>query len=1000
MKRIISMTLVCAMLITLFVPLVPTAYAAESESISKIVDDGIPGDINADGKVDLKDVVALYRKLIGSDIEVDEDAIDVNGDNSLTAQDVWHLFQYVSGWQGIEIHRGAIECDHEITSFDAKPATCIEGGNIQYWVCSVCRKYFGDEAAKNEISFEDTVISASGHTLNAITAKAATCIEDGNIAYWYCQVCCKYFADETGETEIDRADTVIASSGHTEVVDKAVAASCTATGLTEGKHCSVCKEVLVKQQVIDKLNHTPGAQATCTENQTCTVCGEVLVTANGHIPGVEATCSAPQTCTVCGTVLASATEHSLTYVPEKDPVDIKDPGNCAYWQCSECKKCYLDEEARTEIAVEDTAWDLFKVTFYIDETNSKEIKWYKVGTEVEREDLLNPQIDGYEFNYWSDATGKRVSSIPAENSSNIELYANTSITEYTISLEGVWNAVPLTYTIKQQVELPTPTEDGMIFAGWRAEKGTVEKYEGPNGVQKWRVPVGTTGDIVLVAQWKNLRDLVVPDNRAVSDRYVNSGYDEEEGIYWLMYRMGEIQNVVLDEASKLNSVKIEHHGGYIQESLTLSETESVEHSVGESVSTSVSHTVTESTNWNNTTSWEQSISEGINTEISVGFEFGADYCKAAVETSVGYSFEASVSAGGENSIGGGIDKSDGIEKTVENNFMYTTAVSQTTERTATVTHEVAPGTYYFANVGTVEVYAFVVYDPINNRICLETISTMSGETKRRVLSDKKESREYVSDELAYNIDIITESSNMLIEKGYYVPYPKTYDVNFWYNHDTYDGLYVQKEHTYGSKDNRTPASTPSEWEYVFLGWSRSSTATVPEWGVNEFVGNTFYPDGCRNLYAVWLKTEERVSFTDREIYLRPFANHTDKVSLTLPISELKANGYNALNIGVYFDSKRNFWGVGSGVTGSVELIANNECLAEQTWNLTGKFDFDMDYYQSCWADFAISIDDLNPDGSFTIIWTNVDGGGVLPSGFGVKDTLFIAEPIIVIIAQK
>ncbi len=41
---------------------------------------------------------------------------------------------------------------------------------------------------------------------------------------------------------------------HTEVIDPAVPATKDATGLTEGKHCSVCGEVLVKQTVVPKLN--------------------------------------------------------------------------------------------------------------------------------------------------------------------------------------------------------------------------------------------------------------------------------------------------------------------------------------------------------------------------------------------------------------------------------------------------------------------------------------------------------------------------------------------------------------------------------------------------------------------------------------------------------------------------------------------------------------------------------------------------------------------------
>ncbi len=45
-------------------------------------------------------------------------------------------------------------------------------------------------------------------------------------------------------------------SEHTVVVDEAVAATCTKTGLTEGSHCSVCEEVIKPQEIVEKLAHT------------------------------------------------------------------------------------------------------------------------------------------------------------------------------------------------------------------------------------------------------------------------------------------------------------------------------------------------------------------------------------------------------------------------------------------------------------------------------------------------------------------------------------------------------------------------------------------------------------------------------------------------------------------------------------------------------------------------------------------------------------------------
>ena len=48
---------------------------------------------------------------------------------------------------------------------------------------------------------------------------------------------------------------LVKALGHTEVVDEAVAATCTTAGKTEGKHCSVCNEVLVAQKTVAALGH-------------------------------------------------------------------------------------------------------------------------------------------------------------------------------------------------------------------------------------------------------------------------------------------------------------------------------------------------------------------------------------------------------------------------------------------------------------------------------------------------------------------------------------------------------------------------------------------------------------------------------------------------------------------------------------------------------------------------------------------------------------------------
>ena len=72
-------------------------------------------------------------------------------------------------------------------------ATCTERA-----VCEVCGKAFGD-------------LDGNYHAnLKHIDAKAATKTAGGNIEYWYCEACGKYFADAAATKEIKQADTVTA----------------------------------------------------------------------------------------------------------------------------------------------------------------------------------------------------------------------------------------------------------------------------------------------------------------------------------------------------------------------------------------------------------------------------------------------------------------------------------------------------------------------------------------------------------------------------------------------------------------------------------------------------------------------------------------------------------------------------------------------------------------------------------------------------------------------
>ncbi len=157
-------------------------------------------------------------------------------------------------------------CNHSYNSYIIKRATCKEMGKKGY-ECYLC-----------DDTYTET-IPAKGHEYTVMKTQSATCTVDGFVKC-YCFFC--------GHSYIE---TTPATGKHTTVTDKAVAATCTKTGLTEGSHCSVCKTVIKKQNVVAKKSHTyksTTTKATLSKNgkteNKCTVCGYVKSTTAINYP--------------------------------------------------------------------------------------------------------------------------------------------------------------------------------------------------------------------------------------------------------------------------------------------------------------------------------------------------------------------------------------------------------------------------------------------------------------------------------------------------------------------------------------------------------------------------------------------------------------------------------------------------------------------------------------------------------------------------------------------
>ncbi len=237
---------------------------------------------------------------------------------------------------------------HELVHTDAKAATCTEDGNVEYWYCEGCDSYFTDAEGKNKVDATDVVVPAA-HKVEKVEAKAATETEDGNIEYWRCTECGCIWLDAECTTAAKLEDVVIPATGHVHdlVYTAAKEATCFEEGNLEYWYCAGCD-----------------CYFTDAEGKYNIAYLSLILPVSHKIVHVEAkapTCFEEGNieywyCTECGyawldelctkntnlMAVVLPVSHKIVHVEAKAPTETEN-GNIEYWYCTECGYAWLDE---------------------------------------------------------------------------------------------------------------------------------------------------------------------------------------------------------------------------------------------------------------------------------------------------------------------------------------------------------------------------------------------------------------------------------------------------------------------------------------------------------------------------------------------------------------------------------------------------------------------------------------------------------------------------------
>lgn len=614
-----------------------------------------PGDLNEDNKINSTDVIMMRRQIAGGyEQTINEKACDVNEDGRINSADVILVRRYIAGGYGVNL---------------------------------------------------GTTTEKHTHTMKAVEAKEATCTEKGNQAYYHCTSCGKYYSDEKGLNNIKLEDTVIPAKGHVSVVDAAVAATTENTGLTEGSHCGECGAVLVKQEVVPKLENSENSITYHLYEDDAYLQKQEIENTNPNTYSSET-----------GLTLKNISCEGYIFEGWYDG-----EGSNA----KQVKQIAAGEKGNVDLYAHWTARE-YTITFDSPLAKVDSIK-YKVN---EGATLTNPEWFGYTFMGWTAEKDNLVDKIPLGKTGNITLHANwTSKRNQTRPVKQLGEPIIyendkdgqylFAYEIGQMENVPLYTikdfgnTSGLTISETITSSGTINESTSNSIVNSLAHSTTETTSWTLSKDWNDSLTLV-------------KTHTDESG------------KVVEDSSSKVSENSVVTVKG--KEKTTNKNDSTVDKtgisaSIGTSIGTEALGTEAKidaslTANQDNTTekskskTWNNSSSKQKSNSSS---ESSTNSTALSSKVSDTYGYNKSHSEGGSETTASSSSNTSSSSQEYATALTYSTQKTETTSKTYS-NAEAPEGYYRMVCAGTIHVFAVVGYDIASSSYYVYTYGVQDDDT--------------------------------------------------------------------------------------------------------------------------------------------------------------------------------------------------------------------------------------------------------------------------------